>query len=586
MQGELHKYVCWLDQVRGIGRKTKIRLAGVSMENSLLPGLLAEEKAGEAVGNGGGGLPDEISGGLPDGMPGTAEMSAGVSVEEWSPAGLAGGAKRLYEAAEAQLRFWCAEACPLGMNAEKTLQLLLRARKKDPSEIEENLFHAGIGFSCILEESFPDRLRTIPDPPFGLYWRGELPESGSTGPCAAVIGARLASGYGRAQARRFGRGLAQRGITVISGMARGIDGIAQSAALEAGGKSYAVLGCGVDLCYPEENRRLYELLLQRGGLVSEYPPGTPPDARNFPQRNRIISGLSDLVLVIEARRRSGTLITVDMALEQGREVFAVPGRVSDALSDGCNCLIRQGAGAATCPKDIAEFFFGVEESPRGPKDRKKRACEASAALPGGTFEGESGKGEDCGKEAGEQGKEARSTHGSALSAGEGNPEDGAEHRSTEGGGREEVRIKEGGSSCFSGKASLPENGRQRPAGGKEIPRGGGRAGRGSEKKGEYGLEEPCGVPGGSLVPQSDKTCRKAETEGTPLEAAILRSLSTEDEIHLERLLEAVNQILTGEGHAEVPLGSLITVLLRLQIGGRIEETSAGYYRRRSRWEVP
>ena len=152
---------------------------------------------------------------------------------------------------------------------------------------------------------------------------------------------------------------------MVSGMARGIDGIAQKAALEAGGASFAVLGCGVDICYPEENRELYDRLLQEGGILSEYPPGMPPEPKLFPPRNRIISGLSDLVLVIEARKKSGTLITVDMALEQGREVYALPGRVSDKLSDGCNRLIRQGAGVATCPEDILEFFFGTGETDYG-----------------------------------------------------------------------------------------------------------------------------------------------------------------------------------------------------------------------------
>ena len=204
-------------------------------------------------------------------------------------------------------------------------------------------------------------------------------------PAAAIIGARLASGYGREQARRFGRQIGARGISVISGMARGIDGIAQKAALDAGGRSYAVLGCGVDICYPEENRELYERLQQQGGVLSEYPPGMQPIAKLFPPRNRIISGLSDLVLVIEARKRSGTLITVDMALEQGREVYALPGRVSDSLSDGCNRLIRQGAGPATCPQDILEYFFGTGSEEDRTGERKaartvKREPEPSGRI--------------------------------------------------------------------------------------------------------------------------------------------------------------------------------------------------------------
>ena len=134
------------------------------------------------------------------------------------------------------------------------------------------------------------------------------------------------------------------GIPVISGMASGIDGSAQEAALLAGGASYAVLGCGPDLCYPRHNRGLYQMLETGGGLISEYPPGTPPIAWHFPCRNRIISGLSDAVLVVEARLKSGSLITADYALEQGKDVYAVPGRIEDPLSQGCNRLISQGAG--------------------------------------------------------------------------------------------------------------------------------------------------------------------------------------------------------------------------------------------------
>ncbi|MCR5281782.1 MAG: DNA-protecting protein DprA, partial [Lachnospiraceae bacterium] len=136
---------------------------------------------------------------------------------------------------------------------------------------------------------------------------------------------------------------AQMGIELISGMAVGIDGIAQRAALEAGGKVTAVLGSGVDVCYPKENRELYETLQQKGRIISEYIPGTEPVAGNFPLRNRIISGLADAVIVVEAKERSGTMITVDMALEQGREVYIIPGRLTDPLSAGCNRLISQGA---------------------------------------------------------------------------------------------------------------------------------------------------------------------------------------------------------------------------------------------------
>ena len=142
-------------------------------------------------------------------------------------------------------------------------------------------------------------------------------------PSVAIVGARNCSSYGREQARAFAEKLALNGISVVSGMARGVDGIAGRAAAGAGGRSYAVLGCGVDVVYPEENAELYDILKERGGLISEYLPGTKPQTKLFPKRNRLISGLADLVLVIEARRRSGTVITVDSALEQGRDIFVV-----------------------------------------------------------------------------------------------------------------------------------------------------------------------------------------------------------------------------------------------------------------------
>lgn len=207
-----------------------------------------------------------------------------------------------------------------------------------------------INFTCMGHKDYPRRLLNIPDPPYALYYRGRLPEQGRA--AVAVIGARNCSEYGRQMAQSFGNGLAMAGVQVISGMARGIDGIGQTAALEAGGYSLGVLGCGVDICYPEENRNLYDMLLRSGGVCSEYLPGVCPKNSLFPPRNRIISGLADIVLVIEAKKRSGTLITVDMALEQGKDVYSLPGRATDALSEGCNRLIKQGAGIAVSPQDI------------------------------------------------------------------------------------------------------------------------------------------------------------------------------------------------------------------------------------------
>ncbi|WP_051208920.1 DNA-processing protein DprA [Butyrivibrio sp. WCD3002] len=218
----------------------------------------------------------------------------------------------------------------------------------------EYLYTRGIDFCSYFSEGYPGRLKDIPDPPFALYCAGKMPDEHR--PSVSIIGARNSSEYGKYAARLFGEKLALAGIQVISGMARGIDGIAQKAAAYAGGASFGVLGSGVDVCYPEENRALYDELIVSGGIISEYVPGTLPKPQFFPPRNRIISGLSDAVIVIEARQKSGTLITVDMALDQGREVFAVPGRICDNLSSGCNQLIRQGAEIATSPEDVVDFL--------------------------------------------------------------------------------------------------------------------------------------------------------------------------------------------------------------------------------------
>lgn len=216
----------------------------------------------------------------------------------------------------------------------------------------EKMTDRGIFFVSVRDAGYPRKLAAVHDAPYALYYAGRMPDTEKKS--IALIGTRKCSEYGRYMAKEFGAALAFAGVQVISGMARGIDGIGQRAALSAGGYSLGVFGCGVDVCYPDENRELYERLLAEGGVCSEYPPGIEPRAVLFPPRNRIISGLCDGVLVIEAKERSGTLITVDMALEQGREVYALPGRVTDSLSVGCNRLIRQGATLIMSPQELLE----------------------------------------------------------------------------------------------------------------------------------------------------------------------------------------------------------------------------------------
>lgn len=191
------------------------------------------------------------------------------------------------------------------------------------------------------DESYPRRLRQIDQPPPVLYVRGELTPQDDF--AVAIVGTRRMTVYGRQVAEEAAAFLASNGVTVVSGLARGVDGAAHEAALAAGGRTLAVLGCGVDTIYPPEHRRLAEKMMENGALVSDYAPGTPPDSANFPPRNRIISGLSAATIVVEASEKSGALITATFAVEQGREVFAVPGGIHAPQSLGTNRLIRDGA---------------------------------------------------------------------------------------------------------------------------------------------------------------------------------------------------------------------------------------------------
>ncbi|MBR1693485.1 MAG: DNA-processing protein DprA, partial [Lachnospiraceae bacterium] len=225
---------------------------------------------------------------------------------------VAGNAKAVYELKEELI-----DELVFLSSADK--EAIKTAKKQDVHSAYAMLKEQGVRFVMQHHKEYPGRLLHIPDAPFGLFVRGSLPKEEL--PCVAVIGARDCTEYGRYVALELGRRLAEAGIQVVSGMARGIDSIAQSACAGAGGEVYGVLGCGVDICYPKESRHLYERLLQKGGILSEYPMGTQPRSQLFPRRNRIISGLSDAVVVVEAREKSGTLITVDMALEQGREVY-------------------------------------------------------------------------------------------------------------------------------------------------------------------------------------------------------------------------------------------------------------------------
>ena len=203
------------------------------------------------------------------------------------------------------------------------------------------------------DADYPVDLKSIHDPPALLYVRGTLPAVDSL----AVVGSRLASPSGIELTTRICLDLAEKGVALVSGLARGIDSAAHRAALEAGGLTIAVLGCGIDRIYPPEHARLFSQIIESGAVTSEYPPGTPPLPGHFPGRNRIISGLSKGVLIVEAARKSGSLITADFALEQGREVFAIPGAVTANNSDGVNSLLKDGAHLVTETRDITEILW-------------------------------------------------------------------------------------------------------------------------------------------------------------------------------------------------------------------------------------
>ena len=237
----------------------------------------------------------------------------------------------------------------------KIIENLVQLRSSVSLEkVWERLQSLGISVLISADEAYPRRLKEIDQPPPVLYLRGSLyPEDGWA---VAVVGTRRITAYGRQVAEEVAGMLARNGVTVISGLARGVDSVAHQAALSAGGRTLAVLGNGVDQVYPPEHRRLADEIIENGALISDYPPGTRPDASNFPPRNRIISGLSMAVVVVEAGQNSGALITAAFAADQGREVFAVPGNINAPHSRGTNRLIQDGAHPLLDPQEILEVL--------------------------------------------------------------------------------------------------------------------------------------------------------------------------------------------------------------------------------------
>jgi len=249
-----------------------------------------------------------------------------------------------------------------GIRSNTIKALSNSARDSDWANRElDRLEKLGLGLLTLNDESYPHNLKMIYDPPPILYIKGEIQER--DGLSLAIVGSRSASAYGKDTTQRLARSLTERGFTIVSGLARGIDTAAHKGALKAGGRTLAVLGSGVDVIYPWENKRLAEEISERGAVISEFPLGTQPEAPHFPSRNRIISGLSLGAIIIEASFRSGSLITARLALEQGREVFAVPGNVDSPWSKGTNRLIKEGAKLVTDTEDIIEEVLPQYEAP-------------------------------------------------------------------------------------------------------------------------------------------------------------------------------------------------------------------------------
>lgn len=269
-------------------------------------------------------------------------------------------------------KFWLADSGQINKLKipTKTKDSILEFRAKvEPKIYLDKVYSMGIKVLSLVDRDFPANLRNIADAPPVLYFKGNLLPSDDL--AVAVVGSRNATVYGRQVTEKLVFDLVKNGLTVVSGLARGIDSVAHRTALDAGGRTIAVLGCGVDLVYPPENRKLAEEIARNGAVVSEFPLGFPPVQSNFAARNRIISGLSLGVLVTEAAKDSGSMITAGCAAEQGREVFAVPGSITSRFSDGTNGLLKEGVHPVTCVEDLLQVLDIERKKAQLPEHRNQ-----------------------------------------------------------------------------------------------------------------------------------------------------------------------------------------------------------------------
>ena len=264
----------------------------------------------------------------------------------------------------------------------KTADAILQGKDLvDTSKILDAMNRIGARYIDFNSPDYPKNLQPLTDKPVGIYAIGDCDLSA---PAISIVGSRNCTVYGQLMARRFASAFAQAGFTVISGMARGIDSMAHLGALEAGGKTIAVLGSGVDVVYPPENMDLYKKIIAQGAVISEFPMGSRADRQNFPIRNRIVAGMSVATVVVESDLKGGSMITARVAAEYGRDVFAIPGRIDSALSRGCNALIRDGAILASSPQDVIDalnFSKPVQMSLFDSQPNKTKICETQTSLP-------------------------------------------------------------------------------------------------------------------------------------------------------------------------------------------------------------
>lgn len=305
-------------------------------------------------------------------------------------AGKPGSARnyRLIRAMEAKEAFNATKKELLAFLEEKDAAYFLNKDLFPARNLLQTCRDKGINIVCYHDPDYPPPLREIEDPPPALFYYGSLPEPGK--PTVGIVGTRKCTADGAAAAAGFSCSLALSGFQIVSGMASGIDTYAHKGSLIRGNRSFAVLGCGVDILYPKENKSLYDLLKTEGGLISEYLPGTPPLGKNFPRRNRIISGLSDGVLVVECPPKSGSMSTARFAVEQNRTLFAVPAAPNDRINTGTNQLIKHGAVFCTEPNDIYNEFrarYGDRIDPHTVRYQRIPVAEVEAVLKTGRNSG-------------------------------------------------------------------------------------------------------------------------------------------------------------------------------------------------------